>query len=206
MADSETVFVSEANDSEVERPKLETRRMSHAFSIEKLLSVTSATTSQMCLRITSEESLEPVSAGRAGNRQEAATDNTHLGVTEEDNGTVQYRYCSYGRRSAITSVVSADSSSVACCSECEEDPELEVSSEATGEVTVQTSAGAAESAAEVSTTLTDGCEQRPQSGEFELLLFRCLGTNVHIKCAHVHIKCAHVHIKSAHAWQNERIH
>jgi hypothetical protein len=169
MADSKTAFVSEENDPDADKPKLETRRLSHAFSIEKLLSVTSETTSQMSLRITSEESLEPVSAGRAGNKQQAVTDNAHLGVTGEDTGTPQYRRCAYGRSSAITSIVSADSSSVGCCSDCEEGPEE------LGEVRLEASAGATECGAEVSTTLTDGCELGPQNGEFGLFNVQALG-------------------------------
>jgi hypothetical protein len=152
MADSETAFVSEANDSDADNSKLETKRLSHAFSIEKLLSMTSDTTSEMCLRTTSEESLQPIGVGRAGSRQH----NTPLG----DSGTLQYRRCSYERDSAITSIVSADSSSVGlrpgCCSDCEDDPEGE---------------DADDVAAEVSTTLTDGesSDQGAQNGEFRAL-------------------------------------
>jgi len=155
MADSETAFISEANDSDADNPKLETKRLSHAFSIEKLLSMTSKNTPEMCLRTTSEESLEPIGVERAGSRQH----NAHLGPTGEDDGTPQYRRCS-----AITSIVSADSSSVGlrpgCCSDCEDDPE----SEDTDDV-----------AAEVSTTLPDGegSEQGPQNGEFRALNFWC---------------------------------
>lgn len=169
MADSETAFVSEANDSDADNPKLETKRLSHAFSIEKLLSMTSETTSEMCLRTMSEESLEPTGVGRAGNKQQTATDMAHSGLTGEDHGTPQYRRCSYGRNSAITSIVSADSSSVGlrsgCCSDCEYDQEREDTDEV---------------AAEVSTTLTDGesSEQGPQSGEFRALMFGHLATNV----------------------------
>jgi hypothetical protein len=165
MADSETAFVSEANDSDADNPKVETKRLSHAFSIEKLLSMTSETTSEMCLRTTSEESLEPTGVGRAGNKQQIATDMAHLGLTGEDHGTPQYRRCSYGRTSAITSIASADSSSVGlrpeCCSDCGYDQERE---DTDG----------------VSTTLTDGesSEQGPQSGEFRALMFGHLATSV----------------------------
>jgi hypothetical protein len=164
MADSETAFVSEANDSDADNPKLETKRLSHAFSIEKLLSMTSENTSEMCLRTTSQESMEPIGVDRAGSRQH----NAHSGLRGEDDGTPQYRRCS-----AITSIVSADSSSVGlrpgCCSDCEDDPEGEDMDDV---------------AAEVSTTLTDGesSEQGPQNGEFRELMFSHLATNVKIKC------------------------
>lgn len=169
MAESETSFVSEANDSNADEHQLQTKRLSHAFSIEKILSVTSATTTEMCLRMTSEESVEPVNAGRGGDMT-------------EDSGVVQYRHFSYGRGCEMTSVVSADSSVVSadsssvglrpgCCSDCEEDPELEVSlEEGTDEMTVRSSPGMTECGAEVSTTLTDGdsTEQGPQNGEFQM--------------------------------------
>jgi hypothetical protein len=152
MADGETAFVSEANDSDADSPKLETKRLSHAFSIEKLLSMTSDTTSEMCLRTTYEESLDPTGVGRAGSRQHDAP----LG----DSGTLQYRRCSYERDPAITSVVSADSSSAGlrpgCCSDCEDDPEDEDVDDV---------------AAEVSTTLTDGesSDRGEQNGECRAL-------------------------------------
>jgi hypothetical protein len=156
MADGETAFVSEANDSDADSPKLETKRLSHAFSIEKLLSMTSDTTSEMCLRTTYEESLDPTGVGRAGSRQHDAP----LG----DSGTLQYRRCSYERDPAITSVVSADSSSAGlrpgCCSDCEDDLEGEDEGEDVDDV-----------AAEVSTTLTDGesSDQGAQNGECRAL-------------------------------------
>lgn len=164
MADSETAFVSEANDSDAGNPK----RPSHAFSIEKLLSMTSETTSEMCLRTAPEETLQPTGVGRAGNKQQTATDMAHLGLTGEDHGTAQYRRCSYGRTSATTSIASADSSSVGlrpeCCSDCGYDREQE---DTDG----------------VSTTLTDGegSERGQQSGEFRALIYRPLGN----KCAYM---------------------
>ena len=161
MADRETAFISEANDSDADNPRLETKRLSHAFSIEKLLSMTSENTPEMCLRTTPEESMEPIGVDGAGIRKHDA----YLGPTGEDDGTPKYRRCS-----AITSIVSADSSSVGlrpgCCSDCEEDP----GSEDTDDV-----------AAEVSTTLTDGesSERVPQNGEFRAnLTFRRLMSTV----------------------------
>ena len=148
---SETAFTSEGNDSDADNPKLETKRLLHAFSIEKLLSMKSENTTEMCLRTTSEESMEPMGVDCAGSRQH----NAHLGLTGEDDGMPPYRRCS-----AITSIVSADSSSVGlrpgCCSDCEDDPEGEDMDDV---------------AAEVSTTLTDGesSDQGPQNGEFTAL-------------------------------------
>jgi hypothetical protein len=165
MADSDTSFAREASIFNTDKAKLQTKRLPHAFSIEKLLSVTSAA----C-----EDSLELVTVGRTGDSQEAAAHNPEHRVTEEDNNTLQYRHCSYGRTSMITSIVRADSSSVGlrpgCCSDCEEDQEASLEDEM-DELTVQSSPGVVECGAVVSTTLTDvdGSNQGPHSGEFHFL-------------------------------------
>jgi hypothetical protein len=172
MAEGETSFVSNASDFKTDNTKLQTKRQSHAFSIEKLLSVTSAT-SEICLRIT-DDSLEPVTVGRPGDSQEASADNSRQRVPEEDESDLQYRHCSYGRTSTVTSIVSADSSSVGlrpgCCSDCEEDQDLLLEDEME-ELTVQSSPAVLECGAVVSTTLTDveGSNQEPHNGEFSFL-------------------------------------
>jgi hypothetical protein len=137
--------------------KLQSSRVSHAFSIEKLLSVTSSAASEICFGITS----EPAIFGEAGDSQQGVAENHQQGVPEEDD-TLQYTHCSYGR----TSIVSADSSSVGLpprrCSDCDED------GDDLDDLTVQSSPGVTEGGAVVSTTLSDGegLNHGPHSGEF----------------------------------------
>jgi hypothetical protein len=96
-------------------------------------------------------------------------------VPEENDDTSQYRHCSYGRAPTMTSIVSADSSSVGlrpgCSSDCEEDQEMSLEEEME-ELRVQTSPGA-----EVSTTLTEaqGSKQGQHNGEFHFLYLRVSG-------------------------------
>jgi hypothetical protein len=176
MADSETSFVKEASNFKADNAKLQTKRPSHAFSIEKLLSVTS-TAPEICLRITHQDSTESATAAQAGDTHRAAADNPQLTGTQEVDDTSQYRHCSYGRTSTMTSIVSADSSSAGlrpgCCSDCEEDPELSLEEEME-ELMVQSSHGGVECGAIVSTTLTDvdGSKQGPHNGEFHFFIFR----------------------------------
>jgi hypothetical protein len=176
MADSETSFVNEATNFKADNAKLQTKRPSHAFSIENLLSVTS-TAPEICLRITPEDSMEAVTVGQASDNRQAAADNPQLTVNEEVDDTSQYRHCSYGRTSTMTSIVSADSSSVGlrpgCCSDCEEDQELSLEEEM-DELTVQSSPGGIECGAVVSTTLTDvdGSKQGLHNGEFHFFYFQ----------------------------------
>ncbi|XP_023717580.2 homeobox protein ceh-30 [Cryptotermes secundus] len=156
MADSETSFIKEASNFKADNAKLQTKRPSHSFSIEQLLSVTS-TAPEIRLRVTDQDSLEAPPAGEAG-------DNPQLTVTQEVDDTSQYRHCSYGRTSTMTSIVSADSSSVGlrpgCCSDCEEDQEISLEEEME-ELTVQSPAGGTECNATVSTTLTDADGLKP---------------------------------------------
>lgn len=179
MADSETSFINEASNFKAENAKLQTKRPSHSFSIEKLLSVTS-TAPEIRLRVTHQDSLEAPPAGKAGDNPRTAVDKPQLTVTQEVDDTLQYRHCSYGRTSTMTSIVSADSSSVGlrpgCCSDCEEDQEISLEEEME-ELTVQSPGGGIECNATVSTTLTDvdGLQQGPHSGEFHFFIFRRFG-------------------------------
>jgi hypothetical protein len=166
MADTETSFVNEASNFKDDKAKLQTKRPSHAFSIEKLLSVSSTAPE---IR-THQDSMESAPAGQA-------VENPQLTVTQEVDDTLQYRLCSYGRTSTITSIVSADSSSVGlrpgCCSDGEEDQELSLQEEME-ELTVESSHGGIECGAIVSTTLTevDGSKQGPHNGKFQFFIFR----------------------------------
>jgi hypothetical protein len=175
MADSESSFVNEASNFKADNAKLQTKRPSHAFSIEKILSVTS-TAPEISLSITHQDSLESLPTGQAGDDHRAAADNSQLAVTQGDDDILQYRQCSYGRNSTMTSIVSADSSSVGlrpgCCSDCEEDQDVSLE-EVMDELTVQTSPCGIECGAVVSTTLTDvgGSEQAPHNGEFNFIYF-----------------------------------
>ncbi|PSN33235.1 hypothetical protein C0J52_24488 [Blattella germanica] len=107
MADSETSILSEAYNSEVENVKAQSasKRPSDAFSIEKLLSVTS---SDICLRIAGQNSNIAVDENRYQNFTRRAVQNCNISC-DEDYESVDYPY---NRNSAVTSVVSADSSSV----------------------------------------------------------------------------------------------
>jgi hypothetical protein len=175
MADSETSFVNETSNLKADNVKLQNERPSHAFSIEKLLSVTS-TAPEICLKITHHDSIESTPSDNAGDIHRATVDNPQLTVTQEVDDTLQYRHCSYGRASTMTSIVSADSSSVGlrpgCCSDCEEDQELSLEEEME-DLTVQSSVGGIECGAIVSTTLTDvdGSKQGPHNGEFHFFIF-----------------------------------
>jgi hypothetical protein len=185
MADSETSFVNEASNLKADNAKLQTKRPSHAFSIEKLLSV-SSTAPETRLSLTQQDSMESAPAAQAGDIRRTAVDSPQLTVTQDVDDTLQYRHCSYGRTSTITSIVSADSSSVGlrpgCCSDYEEDQELSLEEEME-ELTVQSSPGGLECGAIVSTTLTDadGSKQGPHNGEFHLFIFRRLGEECEVK-------------------------
>jgi hypothetical protein len=177
MADSEPPFANEGRNCSADNTRLHAKRPPHAFSIEKILSVTS-TAPEIGLRTKHEDSTESVSVGEIGGNPQALAENPQLTARAVNEGTSQYRHCSYGRPSTMTSVVSADSSSVGlrpgCCSDCEDDQEMSLEEEME-DLMVQTSPGAV-----VSTTLNDvdGSKQVPNNGEFHFLYFQDIWVTV----------------------------
>ena len=163
MADSETSFLSEACNSKADNAKTQSasKRPSDAFSIEKLLSVTS---SDICFRIAGRDEQVGVTGG-------SPFMNFNRRIVQ--NYGEEEREGLYNRNSAVTSIVSADSSSVGlpagyCGEELYEDEDEEVLlDEDMEDLALQSPAEAAESvsvadrAEVVSTTLTG--EADPES-------------------------------------------